>query len=111
MVNKKMKNKELDELFRITKSTELKETDLHVDLGLVGTDGVDGGTLDLVDEFRLQTEAFHDREIGHETCVILVEGTDLTALELAACTGDTGDDTYLLRGSAERDERESDDEE
>ena len=83
----------------------------YVESQLNQNDGVDGGTLDLVDEFRLQTEAFHDREIGHETCVILVEGTDLTALELAACTGDTGDDTYLLCGSAERDERESDDEE
>ncbi len=29
MVNKKMRNKELDELFRITKSTELKETELE----------------------------------------------------------------------------------
>lgn len=29
MVNKKMKNKELDELFRITKSTELKEKELE----------------------------------------------------------------------------------
>ena len=29
MVNKKMKNKELDELFRLTKSTELKETELE----------------------------------------------------------------------------------
>ena len=29
MVNKKMKNKELDQLFQLTKSTELKETELE----------------------------------------------------------------------------------